>query len=85
MSGNRFLGPLQTDKGPEKTSFDFIWVRFPLFWMFMVVSEVQGGQNRVRHVQIHPYAPVVEYLVDFVQLSKRVLFFFNWFFGIPFW
>ena len=23
--------------------------------MFLVVSEVQGGQNRVRHVQIHPW------------------------------
>ena len=28
---------------------------FLLFWMFLVVSEVRGGQNRVRHVQIHPW------------------------------
>ena len=38
----------------KKTVLTFVLATFSLFWMFLVVSEVWGGQNRVRHVQVHP-------------------------------
>ena len=40
-----------------------------------MVSEVQGGQNRVRHVQIHPWDTLGFTTMDFIQLSKRIFFF----------